>query len=58
MKIKYQGHKIRHEKAKVKWMEIVKLYESGISAEQIAKLKNVTRQWVYRILAKSNKGQI
>lgn len=58
MTIRYQGHKQRHEKAKSKWAEIIRLYENGVSAEQIAKIKNVTRQWVYRILAKSNKGQI
>lgn len=63
MKIKYQGHTKRTNRAQAFWRQVVKDFNSGRSAQFIAKYyvnpktgKNYTRAHIYWILEKM-KGQ-
>lgn len=60
MKVEYQRHKKRTERAKQFWQLVVEKYKSGKSAQQIASEhmnpltgKNYTRQHMYYILKKA-----
>jgi hypothetical protein len=57
MKVKYQRHKLRTERAKETWLKMAKDYNDGISPDDIIKKyinprtkKNYTRAHLYWVL--------
>ena len=54
MEIKYQRHTLRRQRAMNTWLEVIKLYNNGMTAIDIAKKFKKTRIWVYKVLKQFN----
>ncbi len=56
--IVYQEHSLRRKKAAKIWHKVLTDYNSGHTAQEIAKRNKKTRSWVYWVLRKFKNNEV